>query len=31
MRVIDTSDWIGLLIGSPVGESGARHLPEQDA
>ena len=31
MRLIDTSAWIEWLIGSPVGETVAQHLPEQDA
>lgn len=29
MRLVDTSAWIEWLIGSPIGEAVAVHLPEQ--
>ena len=31
MRLVDSSAWIEWLIGSPVGETVAEHLPEQAA
>ena len=31
MRLVDTSAWIEWLIGSPVGETVAEHLPEKSA
>ena len=31
MRLVDSSAWIEWLIGSPVGEAVAKHLPEQSA
>ena len=31
MRLVDSSAWIEWLIGSPIGETIAKHLPEQGA